>query len=47
MKRWSDFAAEKPAMAEAGHALIRQYRVGLGSGYGPEGRGRAPGGHEP
>ena len=43
MKRWSDFAAEKPAMAEAGHALIRQYRVGLGSGYGPEGRGSSAG----
>jgi hypothetical protein len=30
MKRWSDFAAEKPGMAEAGHALIYQFRVGLG-----------------
>ena len=30
MKRWSDFAAEKPEMAQAEHALIYQYRVGLG-----------------
>lgn len=30
MKRWSDFAAEKAGMAEAGHALIYQFRVGLG-----------------
>ena len=30
MKRWSEFAAEKPDMAEAGRALIYQYRVGLG-----------------
>ncbi len=30
MKRWSDFAAEKPAMAEAGRALLYQFRVGLG-----------------
>ena len=30
MKRWSAFAAEKPEMAEAGHALLYQFRVGLG-----------------
>lgn len=30
MKRWSDFAAERPEMAEAGRALVYQYRVGLG-----------------
>jgi Pyridoxamine 5'-phosphate oxidase len=30
MKRWSDFAAENPEIAEAGRALIYQYRVGLG-----------------
>jgi hypothetical protein len=30
MKRWSDFAAERPELAEAGRALIYQYRVGLG-----------------
>jgi len=30
MKRWTDFASENPAMAEAGRALIYQYRVGLG-----------------
>src|SRR4026209_2944376 len=30
MKRWSDFAAAKPGMAEAGYALICQFRVGLG-----------------
>jgi hypothetical protein len=30
MKRWSEFAAEKPEMAEAGHALLYQFRVGLG-----------------
>jgi hypothetical protein len=30
MKRWSEFAAEKPDMAEAGQALIYQFRVGLG-----------------
>ena len=30
MKRWIDFAAEKPEMAEAGHALIYQHRGGLG-----------------
>jgi len=30
MKRWSDFAAAKPGMAEAGYALIYQHRIGLG-----------------
>jgi pyridoxine/pyridoxamine 5'-phosphate oxidase len=30
MKRWSEFAAERPEMAEAGRALIYQFRVGLG-----------------
>jgi hypothetical protein len=30
MKRWGEFAAEKPEMAEAGRALIYQFRVGLG-----------------
>jgi CubicO group peptidase (beta-lactamase class C family) len=30
MKRWSEFAAERPDMAEAGHTLIYQFRVGLG-----------------
>lgn len=30
MKRWSDFAAEKPDMEEAGRVLIYQFRVGLG-----------------
>jgi hypothetical protein len=30
MKRWCDFAAEMPDMAEAGRALIYQFRVGLG-----------------
>ena len=30
MKRWREFAAEKPEMAEAGRALIYQFRVGLG-----------------
>jgi hypothetical protein len=30
MKRWSEFAAERPDMAEAGRALIYQFRVGLG-----------------
>ena len=30
MKRWGEFAAEKPDMAEAGRALIYQFRVGLG-----------------
>jgi hypothetical protein len=30
MKRWSEFAAENPAMAEAGRALLYQFRVGLG-----------------
>src|SRR5262245_10562216 len=30
MKRWSQFAAEKPEMAEAGRSLVYQFRVGLG-----------------
>ena len=30
MKRWSEFAAERPDIAEAGSALIYQFRVGLG-----------------
>jgi pyridoxine/pyridoxamine 5'-phosphate oxidase len=30
MQRWSEFAAEQPDMAEAGRALIYQFRVGLG-----------------
>jgi hypothetical protein len=30
MKRWSEFAAEQPQMAEAGRELIYQFRVGLG-----------------
>jgi hypothetical protein len=30
MKRWSELAAERPAMAEAGRALLYQYGVGLG-----------------
>ena len=30
MKRWSDFAADEPDMAEAGRALLYQFRVGLG-----------------
>ena len=30
MKRWGEFAAEQPDMAEAGRALIYQFRVGLG-----------------
>jgi general stress protein 26 len=30
MKRWSEFAAERPEMAEAGRALIYQFKVGLG-----------------
>ncbi|MBM4267404.1 MAG: hypothetical protein FJ144_12470 [Deltaproteobacteria bacterium] len=30
MKRWSDFAAERPEMAEAGRALLYQHTVGLG-----------------
>src|SRR5262249_15019585 len=30
MKRWSEFAAEQPDMAEAGRALIYQFHVGLG-----------------
>jgi Pyridoxamine 5'-phosphate oxidase len=30
MKRWSEFAAEPPDMAEAGRALLYPFRVGLG-----------------
>ena len=30
MKRWSEFAAERPDITEAGSALIYQSRVGLG-----------------
>ena len=30
MKRWSELAAERPAMAEAGRVLIYQFGVGLG-----------------
>jgi Pyridoxamine 5'-phosphate oxidase len=30
MERWSEFAAEQPAMAEAGRALLYQFKVGLG-----------------
>jgi hypothetical protein len=30
MKRWSEFADERPEMAGAGRALIYQFRVGLG-----------------
>jgi hypothetical protein len=30
MKRWREFVAEKPEMAEAGRALIYRFRVGLG-----------------
>ena len=30
MKRWNEFAAERPDMAEAGRRLIYQCRVGLG-----------------
>lgn len=30
MKRWSEFAAERPELAEAGRALIYQFKVGLG-----------------
>jgi hypothetical protein len=30
MRRWNEFAAESPGMAQAGHALIYQFRVGLG-----------------
>jgi general stress protein 26 len=30
VKRWSEFAAERPEMAEAGRALIYQFKVGLG-----------------
>ena len=30
MTRWGEFAAVRPAMAEAGRALIYQFKVGLG-----------------
>ena len=30
VKRWSEFAAEAPALAEAGRTLIYQFKVGLG-----------------
>lgn len=30
MKRWGEFAREMPEMAEAGRALVYQYKVGLG-----------------
>jgi hypothetical protein len=30
MKRWSEFVAETPDMAEAGHAFLYQFRIGLG-----------------
>jgi hypothetical protein len=30
MRRWSEFAAERPEIAEAGRSLIYQFRVGLG-----------------
>lgn len=30
MKRWGEFAAEAPEMADAGRALLYQFRVGLG-----------------
>lgn len=30
MKPWSEFAAEAPDLAKAGHTLIYQFRVGLG-----------------
>jgi hypothetical protein len=30
MKRWCEFAEERPEMADAGRALIYQFRVGLG-----------------
>ncbi len=30
MKRWNEFASEQAQMAEAGRALIYQFRVGLG-----------------
>ena len=30
MKRWCEFAAERPEMAEAGRALVYQFKVGLG-----------------
>src|SRR5215813_1135925 len=30
MKRWCQFAAERPDLAEVGRAMIYQYRVGLG-----------------
>ena len=30
MKRWSELTAEQPELADAGRALIYQYKVGLG-----------------
>ena len=30
MKRWAEFAAERPELAEAGRAMIYRVRVGLG-----------------
>ena len=30
MKRWCDLERETPALAEAGHALVYQFNVGLG-----------------
>lgn len=30
MKRWSELVAERPELAEAGRALLYQFRVGLG-----------------
>jgi hypothetical protein len=30
VKRWSEFADERPEMAEAGRTLVYQFRVGLG-----------------
>ena len=30
MKRWEEFASERPQMAHAGRALLYQFRVGLG-----------------
>src|SRR5215813_5071960 len=30
MKRWCQFAAERPDLAEVGRAMIYQYKVGLG-----------------
>ena len=30
MKRWGEFAAERPELAEVGRSMIYQFRVGLG-----------------